>query len=293
MINDRTRNGYFEGWYFKHQTADKTIAFIPARHIDEQGRRSASVQIITDGCSACEEFPYESFTVNSKKGLSVAIGPNRFSLSGAEVDIDTAGLCVRGELRYRAVKPPRYDMMGPFRFFPMQCRHRVASIRHSVAGDVVLNGQTVSFDNATGYIEGDSGRSFPERYVWTQCITDGDKPSSLMLSIADIPFAGLRFTGVIGFVYMDGKEYRIATYLGAVPMATKRSVVAVRQGKWLIRAELLANNPAPLRAPVHGSMTRIIRESAACRVRYILFENGRTLFDFVSERASFESEYGI
>jgi tocopherol cyclase len=292
MILDGARGGYFEGWYFKHQTEGRTVAFIPARHIDEHGRRSASVQIITDGCSACAEFPYESFQVNRRNGIVIAVGPNRFSLLGADVELDADGLTVRGELRYRAVKPPRYDIMGPFRFFPMQCRHSVLSIRHSVSGALVLNGETVSFDNATGYIEGDSGRSFPARYIWTQCVTDGDKPASIMLSVADIPFAGLRFTGVIGFVYLEGKERRIATYLGAIPVEAKRGAVAVRQGKWLLRAELLAENPAPLRAPVHGGMTRMIRESAACRVRYTLFENGRTLFDFVSGRAGFESEYG-
>lgn len=290
MTNDR-HNGFFEGWYFKQQTRERTVAFIPARHIDERGRRSASVQVITDGCSACVEFPYESFEVNRENGLFIAIGPNRFSLMGADVDIDADGLCVRGELRYRAVKPPRYDIMGPFRFFPMQCRHSVVSIRHSVSGALVMNGETLSFDSATGYIEGDSGKSFPARYVWTQCVSEGE-PSSVMLSVADIPFAGLHFTGVIGFVYMDGKERRIATYLGAAPIETKRGVVAVRQGKYLLRAELLAENPALLRAPVHGGMTRMIRESAACRVRYVLMENGRTLFDFVSDRAGFESEYG-
>ncbi|MEL7602480.1 MAG: tocopherol cyclase family protein [Bacillota bacterium] len=287
------RGGYFEGWYFKHQTEGRTVAFIPARHIDEQGRRSASVQIITDGCSACTEFPYESFQVNRRNGLFITVGPNHFSLLGADVELDAGGLTVRGELRYRAIKPPRYDIMGPFRFFPMQCRHSVLSIRHSVSGALVLNGETVSFENATGYIEGDSGRSFPARYIWTQCVTDGDKPASIMLSVADIPFAGLRFTGVIGFVYMEGKERRIATYLGAIPVETKRGAVAVRQGKWLLRAELLAENPTPLRAPVHGGMTRMIHESAACRARYTLFENGRTLFDFVSDRAGFESEYGL
>ena len=36
-----------------------------------------------------------------------------------------------------------------------------------------------------------------------------------MLSIADIPMMGFHFTGIIGFVLIGEKEYRIATYLGA------------------------------------------------------------------------------
>ena len=36
-----------------------------------------------------------------------------------------------------------------------------------------------------------------------------------MLSVADIPIAGIHFTGIIGNILWEGKEYRLATYLGA------------------------------------------------------------------------------
>lgn len=36
-----------------------------------------------------------------------------------------------------------------------------------------------------------------------------------MLSVADIPMAGIHFTGVIGAIMWYGMEYRLATYLGA------------------------------------------------------------------------------
>lgn len=52
-----------------------------------------------------------------------------------------------------------------------------------------------SFQNGWGYWEGDQGRSFPKEYAWTQCrLPNG----SLMLSMADIPIAGVHFTGIIG-----------------------------------------------------------------------------------------------
>ncbi len=290
LPNKKYRGGYFEGWYFKHQMPGCTVAFIPARHVDEKGKRSASVQIVTDGLSACAQFPYESFSVQNK-GLHICVGSNRFSLQGVQVDLSTDNLHVQGDFAYRLIKPPRYSMMGPFQFFPMQCMHSVVSVRHSVTGALRINGELKAFDNALGYIEGDCGRSFPERYMWTQCLTDLDQPASLMLSIADIPFAGLCFTGVIGYVYMGGKELRIATYLGASPVQIGKNSATVRQGKWLLRIELIEERSALLRAPVQGGMTRLIRESAACRVRYTLHENGRTLFDFVSPSAGFECEY--
>lgn len=36
-----------------------------------------------------------------------------------------------------------------------------------------------------------------------------------MLSVADIPLLGFHFNGIIGIVLLNGKEYRIAAYLGA------------------------------------------------------------------------------
>ena len=68
---------------------------------------------------------------------------------------------------------------------------------HSVSGSIWVNGREYSFEDGRGYWEGDRGRSFPKKYVWTQCsFPDG----SLMLSAADIPLAGIHFTGVIGNV---------------------------------------------------------------------------------------------
>ena len=290
LMNKKYRGGYFEGWYFKHQSEECTVAFIPARHIDEKGKRSASVQIVTDGMSACAQFPYEAFSVQ-KNGLRICIGDNRFSLQGIEVDLAAGKLHVQGDFTYRDITPPRYSIMGPFQFLPMQCMHSVLSMRHNVRGELRINGELKAFENGLGYIEGDCGSSFPERYLWTQCLTDFVRPASVMLSVADIPFAGFRFTGIIGYVYMGGKELRIATYLGASPVQIGRSSAVVRQGKWLLRVELIEEQSALLQAPVHGGMTRLIRESAACRVRYALHENGRTLFDFVSDKAGFECEY--
>jgi len=31
------RRSYFEGWYLKHQNAERTVAVIPAFHLDKKG----------------------------------------------------------------------------------------------------------------------------------------------------------------------------------------------------------------------------------------------------------------
>lgn len=107
--------------------------------------------------------------------------------------MNTPNLSVQGRVSFRSLTQLASDIMGPFRYVPfMECRHSVRSMSHQVDGYIVINGKRYVFKNALGYIEGDCGRSFPREYVWTQCHFEDAGPCSLMLSVADIPFAGLR-----------------------------------------------------------------------------------------------------
>ena len=154
--------------------------------------------------------------------------------------------------------------------------------------NVDINGQEYSFQNALGYWEGDRSKSFPKRYIWTQCCFP---EGSLMLSVADIPLAGSYFTGIIGFVLWKGKEYRIATYLGARVVQIQNKIVRIIQGSLELEVRLLKASNRPLKAPKDGDMMRTIHESAACRVYYRFCVRTGTLFCFETDRASFEYEY--
>ncbi len=179
--------------------------------------------------------------------------------------------------------------MGPFKYIPfMQCRHSVFSMKHQINGQIMINGQQYIFKHGIGYIEGDCGTSFPERYVWTQCHF---KNGSLMLSVADIPFLRFRFTGIIGIVLLNGKEYRIATYLGAKTKHIDKNTVTVHQGDFHLTVRLLKKNAHPLAAPNNGLMNRTIHESASCKAYYRFSYKKQILCEFVSNHASFEFEY--
>ena len=200
---------YFCGWYFRCQWDRQTLAVIPSVHRTKDSKY-CSIQLITDTQSCYVPFPYTDF---QKRGKKILLAQNRFSGEGITLDIHTPDLHATGEVRFGAFTPIPYDIMGPFRYVPfLQCRHSVFSMRHSVHGQFCVNGTTYIFQNATGYIEGDRGYSFPRKYAWTQCSFPG---GALMLSIADIPFCGFHFTGIISIVHLQGKEYRLATYLGA------------------------------------------------------------------------------
>lgn len=112
-----------------------------------------------------------------------------------------------------------------------------------------------------------------------------------MLSVADIPMAGIHFTGIIGVVLWKGKEYRIATYLGARAVQIQNRTVRVMQGSLELEARLLEKSEHSLKAPAKGDMVRTIHESASCRAFYRFRKENRTLFAFETDRASFEFEY--
>ena len=277
----------FAGWYYRIQSDADTLAVIPAYHQAEE-HSFCSVQLITKDCSWSVPFPWEAFR---KTRDSMQIGPNYFGDHLLHLELESGDLTAKGELRFGPFTPIRYDIMGPFRCVPfMECRHIIRSMKHTVSGSLEINGKLCMFQNALGYLEGDRGRSFPSRYVWTQCFFPG---GSLVLSAAEIPMGPLGFTGAIAVVMWQGKEYRLASYLGARAVHIGSGEVVLRQGPWTLSARLLARSGRPLLAPVQGDMVRTIHEHVICRASYRLQNREQTLFQFTSDRAAFEYEYPV
>ncbi len=271
---------YFKGWYFKCQSDLETFAVIPAIH--EIGERTFySIQVITEDGAWYE-------TIETLDGQS-------FGENGLKLQMNTPQLQIEGSLHFLNQISLKYDIMGPFAFVPyMECRHSVYSVLHQIDGKLCINGKPYVFENAYGYWEGDSGRSFPKEYAWTQCFieeSDGGIEGSLMLSVADIPLAGVHFTGIIGIVFWRGKEYRFATYLGARVVQKKDQCLLVRQGNMELEARLLEQKAHPLQAPVNGAMQRTIHENITCKAFYRFRQRGVTQFAFETDKASFEYEY--
>ena len=276
---------YFFGWYYRCQFDNQTLAMIPSVHKTKEGN-FCSIQLITDTYAFHVQFPYGDFQKNDDQ---IRIGNNLFGTSGFSLDIHTPEFRVAGSVRFGAFTPVKYDIMGPFQYIPfMQCRHSVYSTHHHVDGEIQINGVPYVFQNAEGYVEGDRGHSFPKEYAWTQCsFTDG----ALMLSVADIPFGRFHFTGVIGVVYLHGKEYRLATYLSAKAVKIKDSEIIVRQGSLCLTVKRLGSPGHPLQAPVDGAMIRTIHEHPSCKVYYRFTDDGITMLELEAPNAAFESEY--
>ncbi|MEG2323712.1 MAG: tocopherol cyclase family protein [Anaerovoracaceae bacterium] len=287
MINfhgNRKRKTYFEGWYLKHQNTKDTIAMIPAYHVNSMGEKSASLQIITNEGQENIPFSVEEFQP-AKDRFCLRLGGCSFSQRGCRFNLPN----LQGKLDYKHISKPKYDIMGPFRYVPfMECRHTVVSMVHQVDGKLTYNGKIYTFHNGRGYIEGDRGASFPKEYLWTQA---NWQDCGVMLCVATIPMIKGGFIGTIGFVYVGGKEYRLATYLGAKILAIDENSVILRQRNKKLQVRLIEPNPKPLYAPSDGEMERIIHESASCKVHYEFFINGEKIFSHISSSAAFEESH--
>lgn len=281
------KRSYFEGWYFKNQNETEVISLIPAFHIDEKGKKSASIQVIINSSSYQVKYKIDDFSV-LKKRLGIRIGKNIFSEEGINLNICTDSIEIVGKLVFTKFLPLRYDIMGPFKYVPfMQCRHSVYSLTHNIKGQLFVNGRLLNFNNSLGYVEGDRGVEFPSTYFWTQCSWSTNGNNAVMLSVADIPIGKLTFVGCIGLVYYGGKEYRLATYLGVKIRKCTNRELWVKQRGYDLKVTVLEENLHNLLAPVKGNMTRTVYESIDCRIRYRFMVDGKLVFDFIG-RGSFE-----
>ena len=277
---------YFEGWYFKLQ-ADygQTIALIPAMHIQQDGRKTASIQIISEMSSWWIEYPADQFSACEDR-FFVKIGENTFSEQGIHISIENNDLSLHGSISFGPFLPIGSDIMGPFRWMSnMECSHGVISMRHWLDGYLILNGEKLNYRGGLGYIESDRGRSFPQNYLWTQCCRE---ETNIMLSIATIPIAKIQFTGCICAIIHDGKEYRIATYKGAGVVQWVRDCAVVQQGKYRLEVRLLEQSAQPLRAPAEGDMCLTVHESLCAAVHYRLWKQNKLIIDKISDKASYE-----
>ncbi|MEM5769669.1 MAG: tocopherol cyclase family protein [Bacillota bacterium] len=270
---------YFEGWYFKHQKGPDTLAIIVGRAED-----GAFIQVITQEGSYRLRYPISAY----HKGKTIKLGDSWFAWDEICLSVCHKDLRISGYLQYDHLTPICGDIMGPFRFLPMQCRHTVISMDHGVTGEICLNGRKIDFTGGKGYIEGDAGRSFPKSYTWVQC-NDFAENCSIMASVAHIPFAGSWFWGCICVVWLDGVEYRLATYRGAkIKYRDERQLLIEQKDLSLKIFFLQPHSGYELDAPHRGEMRRSIREVPSAPAYFEFRRGNQVLFQGESPFADYE-----
>jgi hypothetical protein len=106
--------------------------------------------------------------------------------------------------------------------------------------------------------------------------------------VAKIPFMGFHFFGCICVVWINGKEYRLATYKGVKIINCGQGLIELKQGNCHLTVTIDQQNAHDLSAPKRGRMNRIIKESVSCPAKFVFTENGKTIFSEESKKASYE-----
>lgn len=221
----RRRPPFFEGWYVKLVDASERhrYAVIPGIFVsDDPDRHHAFVQVLdgVTGDASYHRYPAGAFEA-APDVFDVRVGPNRFSASGIHLDIDDEQHRIVGDVAFGAldpwpVRPWSPGVMGPYAFVPrMECNHGVLSFDHALTGHLDVGGDRHDLTGGRGYLEKDWGAAFPAAYVWVQSNHWRTAGTSLMASIAIIPWVRSAFPGFLVGLRHGGELHRFATYTGA------------------------------------------------------------------------------
>lgn len=299
--NLRSRN-YFEGWYFKHVSADRrsVFALIPGVSLSPKGSRSF-VQFIDGSTGATRWFPYplDAFGYSLDR-FEVRVGNNTFSLGGVGARLEDEHGVIEARLSYSGVTPLPSTLlwpgiMGPFSWAPfMECYHGIGSLDHSLAGSISVDGKPAKLDGGRGYIEKDWGRSFPRAWIWAQSNSFAEAGTCFLFSLARIPWMGRTFPGFFALLREGGRIHRLATYTGArvtsARLAGRELDVAVEDRRLRLLLHVNRSREGVLLAPVDGAMDRRIGESIDAKLVVRLEDRGgRVMYEGTGEAAGLEA----
>ena len=223
--------------------------------------------------------PDKSYYIDDPKSVEVVDNTIAFNIN--QEDLILNGKITLGELH-----PLKKKVMGPFTCLPMECRHEIYSMWHTLRGTLLINGKEVSFNKGRGYIEGDSGTNFPKRYVWYNSVTED---ITATFALASIPLFGfIHFTGILCFIKTKEKEYYLCTYNGAKLKKISDDGIVIKKGKYSFVLNIKNEGGHLLKAPVKGDMVRYIKENLNVPTSFKLLKKDETLIEVNDPISSLE-----
>jgi hypothetical protein len=283
---------YFEGWYFKAAFPGVPFAFIPGISLARDDPHGF-IQVFTGGSGPSGEARYHRFTPEEfhydRKNFEIALGKNRFSLSGIEIELDgfLVSLKIENSVRWPSTlfSPSSMGWYSFMRF--MECYHGIIVLDADIEGSI--NGEP--HNGGRFYLEKDWGTSFPKAWIWMQSNSFSTR-ASLSCSVARVPFRGKEFTGFIIGLYTGGKLHFFTTYNGSrltkIEYDDSSVWIAAERDQTLLQIRARRQPGVQLASPIHGEMRGRIEETLGSEISVELSRGGRQLFSDRGVQAGLE-----
>jgi tocopherol cyclase len=293
----KSMKGYFEGWYYKFadKEANNIGALIPGISFDKDGKHPyAFIQFIDDSgiLSHYFQYPITDFSI-SDENSGIWIGGSFFSPGKIDLNISEPHFNIKGTLLFKEISPWPVKLFSPgamgwYAFVPaMECYHGVLSFDHHIEGSLTLNGNIIEYTGGRGYIEKDWGRSFPKYHIWIQTNHFEQPGTSLMISIANVPWLRSSFDGFIVGFWHKKRLYRFTTYSGAkitsLHYGKEKLILRIQSKQYRLEIDLSYLKGAELMTPVIGEMRGRLSESLSASTHFKLIRTEKH-----SETAVFE-----
>lgn len=212
----RRKRGYFEGWYQKISSLEKTYTAVFIYGIaHHHNRKHGFVQwASTSHKGGYKEFPIETVTFNREKHLFESpdlVARKQFlkaSLGELEVDLQ---FDYSNTIRKNSMVS---NVMGPNQLVPfLPCYIAVEEPNTPVEGTLSSTNRSQKFIGIS-YTEKSWGHTFPKDYCWMHT-TSPEEGIELLLAVADVPVSVWNHQTSIGYLKLDNTIISLARHKGA------------------------------------------------------------------------------
>ena len=281
---ENSRPPFFEGWYFKSVSKDLNHSLVVIPGVYKSTNKKLDhcfIQIFDSEANTVNfhKYPISMFK-SSPDSFEIGIGPNYFSSTRMVLDINDELSQIKGSLEFTHLHPWPTKLLSPgamgwFGWIPfMECYHGVVSMDHLIEGILIKNNISFDFSGGRGYIEKDWGKQFPQAWIWGQSNHFEIPETSIMVSLAVIPWLGWAFPGfIIGFLF-NGVLHRFSTYnrskVEACVIKDDEINLIVHNSSHKLTINAHRTTGGLLHAPTLISMDRRIIESLDAELHLIL-----------------------
>ena len=289
---------YFENWLFKLVSEDRNsvLVIIPVMELGSNQR--CYVQFL-NGITGetCVAYYDLSELITSKYEMDFSFGENSFSEKGINISVDQKGLKGSGNIRFSEfMKYPskglRRNLMEYFSFLPFQhIYYAIISMQHKINGSVSINGQTLNFDNGTGFIEKTWGKYYPESWLYVGCNTFTLPDTFFVMTASTINLVFTKMLSNIGYFYHKGELINVSFYTKArftkFDHQGKVLFFEITKEKHRIEISLIPRNKGKIKIP-SATDNRYVSESADSTLHLNYFVNNELILSTEGEHAEFD-----